>query len=275
MKNSQLKKRLELAIAISESIGQALLKFRESKGLIKTKFEKGGQLKSPIDVAAESWIRALLESNYPSESFLSEESYEKERKFDASSGRFWIIDALDGTRSFHEGYNGFCVQIAFIENKKLKLAVVHAPALRTTYWAVAGKGAFMKKGKQGKRIFCNKNRFDGKLIYTDSHLAKGIVKEILNKLNITKFLEMGSFGIKICKVAEGKANIFLKPVEFKIWDTAPGDLILREAGGKLTLWSGEEIDYSGGKIYFKNLLATNSFLHKQVLSQIKYFHKNN
>lgn len=273
MKNSQLKKRLELAIAISESVGQAILKFREHNSSLKVILKSGGQLKSPIDIAAESWIISLLKAHYPRETILSEEKYETIKKFNCKDSTYWAIDALDGTKSYHAGYKGFCTQIAFIENGKLQLSVVYAPDLSDTYWAIDRKGAYFKHKNKAKRIFV-RTKLAFKKTYIDNQPAKGMVAKILKKINANKFFELGSYGLKICKVAEGKADIFLKPGEFKIWDTAPGDLILREAGGKLTLWSGEEIDYSGRKIYFKNLLATNSFLHRQVLSQIKYFHKN-
>ena len=273
MNNSQFKKRLELAIAICESVGQAILKFRDYNSLLKVKLQPDGQLKSPLDIAAQNWIISLLQSNYPKEKILSEDDYETTKKFICKNSNYWLVDALDGTRSYHDGYKGFCSQIAFISNNSPKFAVVYAPALAVTYWAMAGGGAYLTiKNKTKKLLLKNKSSLNK--TYVDSRPSKGVVARVLKQVGANKFLELGSYGLKICKIAEGKADIFLKREEFKIWDTAPGDLILKEAGGKLTLWTGEEIDYSGKKIYFKNLVAAPPFLHKEILSQIKHFHGN-
>lgn len=270
MQNEQLKKRLEVAISACESVGKALLSFRASKGLPEAKKQKDGQLKSPIDKSCEGWIIPLLESHFPEDSILSEERYTAEKKFILSPS-YWLVDALDGTRSFYEGYDGFCVQLAFIENAEPKVAVVVAPVFDATYWAISGQGAHLRSNGKIQRLSA-KPRSDSVITYIDNHLAKGRVAEILRSLGADKFFESGSIGLKICRVAEGKADVFLKAVEFKTWDTAPGDLILKEAGGKLTLWNGKAVDYSGRQLYFKNFIATsNVVLYKKALFEIKKY----
>jgi len=264
MNNHHFDRRLQLAIAITESAGQAILKLRETGVLPKAKIHPDGQLKSSVDVAVEHWILFLLKTYYPNEEVLSEERHGLAKGFTHQGSGYWVVDPIDGTRSYCEGYEGFCVQVAYIKNGKPLVAVVHAPALGLTYWAVINGGAYMKRGNATSKLVLKK-RTPFNATYIDSRPATDGTARILKQAGANKFLEMGSYGIKICKVAEGKAGVFLKPGEFKIWDTAPGSLILSEAGGKLSLWDGSEIDYSGKKIYFKDLVAASGLYHKKML----------
>jgi len=264
MSKKDLKTRLEFATKSAETAGCVLLKLRPWANLHK--FTKNSQVKSFIDLVSEKIITSLIKTFYPEDSILSEESYEKDKKF-IPTKEFWIIDSLDGTASYCEGYDGFCVQIAYIKDGKPVVGVVYAPAMDLTYWAIVDNGAYLTTKNKTQKLTLKK-RISFNKIYTDNQPSKGTGAKILKRVRANKFLELGSYGLKICKIAEGKADVFLKPVEFKIWDTAPGDLILKEAGGKLTLWDGNKIDYSGKKIYFKNLVATSPVYHKEILSYL-------
>jgi 3'-phosphoadenosine 5'-phosphosulfate (PAPS) 3'-phosphatase len=83
-----------------------------------------------------------------------------------------------------------------------------------------------------------------------------------------EFIECGSIGLKICRVADGSADVFAKELTFKLWDVAPGDLILREAGGRLGLWTGEAIPFNTKQVYFENLLAAPSGLFELVMEEL-------
>jgi 3'(2'),5'-bisphosphate nucleotidase len=264
MSEKDLKKRLKFAIKVAKIAGDVLLKLREWKSLHK--FTKGSQVKSFADAVSEKLIISLIEAFYLKDPILSEENYEKNKKF-IPSKEFWIFDSLDGTASYCQGYDGFCVQIAYIKNGKPVIGIVHAPLMGLTYWAIAGRGAYLTAKNETKKLLLKKRSSFNKT-YIDNQPAKGNTAKALEQVGVNKFLELGSYGLKICKVAEGEADIFLKSVEFKIWDTAPGDLILEEAGGKLTLWDGNRINYSGKKIYFKNLVAASLIYHKEILSYL-------
>lgn len=273
MPRQAIKKHLQLAIRALEAAGKALLDLRGGRDSFKTEKRKHGQLKSEVDEKCENLVISLIKKHFPDELILAEEKYTREKKFTFADS-YWLLDALDGTRSFHEGYDGFCVQLAFIENGEPKVAVVSAPVFDAIYWAVSGEGAYLKSNGKTQRL-STEPAGDSVITYTDNHLAEGKVAEILRSLGADRFLESGSIGLKICRVAEGKADIFLKAVEFKIWDTAPGELILKEAGGEISLWSGKDIDYSGKQIYFKGFIAASTAaLHKKALEQTKKYARN-
>jgi len=70
-----------------------------------------------------------------------------------------------------------------------------------------------------------------------------------------QLLECGSIGLKICRVADGQADVYAKNITFKLWDAAPGEVILNEAGGKLGLWNGSQIPYHKPEVYFNKIVA--------------------
>jgi len=91
-------------------------------------------------------------------------------------------------------------------------------------------------------------------VFIDSTRPKGAAGQLFAARS-GRFLECGSTGVKICRVAEGKAHVLAKSKRYKLWDIAPGHLIMTEAGGRLGLWDGSEIPYTAGGVYVPNMLA--------------------
>ena len=137
-------------------------------------------------------------SNYP---ILSEENpvdFEVRKNWK----KYWLVDPLDGTKDFIKKNGGFTINIALIENSKPIMGVVLVPVSGDVYYAELGKGAY----KNNEKIFNNSNRVD--LIAADSvHHSTDEVKSFFKKHNITKVLKLGS-SIKICKLAEGKIDVY-------------------------------------------------------------------
>jgi 3'(2'), 5'-bisphosphate nucleotidase len=259
--------RLWTALNAAESAGAAImtLRNREVTGIEA----QGGQLKTPVDQAAEGWVLGYLRHYFPDEAYLAEESYEGAGGEWTPVDSYWTIDALDGTRSFIDGYDGFCVQIAYVKNGTVALGLVHEPVRRLTYLAMAGKGAHLIN-KRGEFVTLSLNKtceWPDNPIFVDSRRPNDIVGETFNAKH-GSFLECGSFGLKICRVADGSAHVFAKQAAFKIWDVAPGDVIVTEAGGRLGLWSGVKIPYFGDVIYFENLVAAPASLFELVIDDL-------
>src|SRR5688572_12007976 len=100
-------KRLDVAIAAVRAAGAALVELR---GSITGEEAAGGQLKTSTDLAAEGWVLGFIEGSFAGEAFLAEEQFERAGKPWPGAKTYWTIDALDGTRSYVEGFDGFCVQ---------------------------------------------------------------------------------------------------------------------------------------------------------------------
>ncbi len=256
-----LKGRLKTAIYVCQSAGKALMALRDLDLPLKM---VGTQLKSTADIAADKWIRTIIESIYPNDYIISEETDNKIRSYKLD--KFWVLDPLDGTKSYHGGYNGFCVQIAYVDNKQIQIAVVYWPVKNKTYWAIKDQGSYVEFKRKTTKLMVSKKR----KIYIDSHRARGRCLKIIQELGTDKFMELGSYGLKICNIAEGKADIFIKNVPSMIWDIAPGSLILSEAGGTLTTWKGEAF-VNPFKDKLTTLLVSSKDNHKEFLDKIKLF----
>jgi len=184
-------------------------------------------------------------SNYP---ILSEENpvdFEVRKNWK----KYWLVDPLDGTKDFIKKNGGFTINIALIENSKPIMGVVLVPVSGDVYYAELGKGAY----KNNEKIFNNSNRVD--LIAADSvHHSTDEVKSFFKKHNITKVLKLGS-SIKICKLAEGKIDVYPRLNGTKEWDTAASHIIANEAGCKLVdLKTEQEL------IYNKENIRNNFFI---------------
>lgn len=251
MKAREFEERLIYAATVCRSAGRGLMALR---GASITSIWVGGQLKSAADLASENWVLSLIKSKYPKEPILAEEKYEDEKSFKLKGNIFWTVDALDGTRSFHEGFDGFCVQVALILNKKVELGVVYWPAKDITYFAIKRKGAF--KIEHGEKYRLKAKKISRLQRYVDNSPASGRLLRLISELGCKKYIESGSFGLKLCKVAEGAADLFIKKSKYKLWDLAPGDLILSESGYAVTEWDGKPIVYDQRHIVSSDVIAT-------------------
>ncbi len=141
--------------------------------------------------------------------------------------KFWLVDPLDGTKDFIVKNGQFTVNIALIENGIPTLGVISIPAENTLYWATKNNGAY----KDGIKINCNFDRKE--LIGSDSnfHSTQATV-DFYEKYNITNIKRYGS-ALKFCKIAEGKIDVYARLNGTMEWDTAAGQIILDEAGGKM------------------------------------------
>ena len=225
-----------IAMRTCVSAGAGLMSLRGQPIVSKT---AGDQLKTCVDRAAEGWVLGLLRTTFPSDRFLAEESYEDDGSWAGGPSPYWTIDALDGTRSFVDGYDGFCVQVAFVIGGEPCLGVICEPVSRRVYLGVAG--ATESGWPQNPR-------------FVDSTRPGGEAGALFDRLG-GRFVECGSIGLKICRVAEGSADVFMKRFRFKLWDVAPGEVILREAGGSLGNWEGKPFDYLASDVVQRSLLA--------------------
>lgn len=174
---------------------------------------------------------------------LSEESagvpYEERRGW----GRFWLVDPLDGTKEFLARNGEFTVNIALIEEGAPVLGVVVAPALGTAYWAARGAGAFVRRdGGSAEPIRCRAAAEPLGVVVSRSHGGPGL-EAFLERLGAHKATPMGS-SLKICLVAEGRADLYPRLGPTSEWDIAAAHCILAEAGGTLRNPDGTELRYN-------------------------------
>ncbi len=254
MSRKQFQPRLAAARDAVEALGPALLSLRRRKTYAR--YLSGDPYKTSVDSAAEAWVVEYLSSIYPADAFLAEEAFEQKHAVWTAPAAYWTVDALDGTASFVDGFDGFCIQVAYVVDGAPVLGVIHEPVRRRTYWAIRGAGAYRQgpRGNAEKLKLKPVRDWPPRPIFIDSTLPKGAVGQLFAARK-GRFLECGSTGVKICRVAEGKAQVLAKPNRYKLWDIAPGHLILTEAGGRLALWDGSEVPYQTTEVHLPNMLA--------------------
>jgi 3'(2'), 5'-bisphosphate nucleotidase len=268
LRASPLAQRLSTAVDAVTSAGAALMSLR---GAAVSSRELGSQLKTSVDVAAESWVLALLRGRFPEDRFLAEEAHAESDSWGAGRAEgdpFWTVDALDGTRSYVEGYDGFCVQLAYIDQGRAILGVVAEPVAGRCLVAVDGCGAYEVAGAASRTLEARTSiAWPARPRFVDSTLPSGRIGRLFAERH-GEFVECGSVGLKACRVAEGRADVYAKEFTFRLWDVAPAEVILRETGCGLRLLQGDPIDYSGRRVEFKDLIAAPLGLLELVLASL-------
>ena len=190
-----------------------------------------------VDTASEAMIKESLGAEFPSIGFLAEESAEAQQ-----NGDFWIIDPLDGTTNFIHGYQSIGVSIALMESGRVTLGCVYDPLRDELFEAGLGAGACLN----GRPIrVSGAQRFAASLIGTGfpfsvpEHLEAylGVFRDVFHGCRDIR--RAGAAVLDLSHVAAGRLDgfweLYLKP-----WDMAAGALIVREAGGKVSDFFGND-----------------------------------
>lgn len=195
------------------------------------------------DKAADNIINVGLGQITPEIPVLSEEAVEQ-FKGPNNQNQYWLVDPLDGTKEFIKKNGEFTVNIALIQNGQPSLGVVYAPALGVLYAAEKGQGAF-KVDEFGQRIPLKvASHVPGtpwKVVGSRSH-ADANMTAWLEKLGDYELVPMGS-SLKFCLVAEGRAHVYPRLGPTSLWDTAAGQCVVEQAGGKVVRLDGQPLGY--------------------------------
>ena len=191
---------------------------------------------SPVTAADRDNERLLCEliaAEFPDDGILGEEGTEHSGR----SGRRWILDPIDGTRDFVRGNRFWCVLIALEDQDQSAVGVAHFPMLDETYWAARGCGAF----RNGDRL---------RVSAVDRIESAVISANALNEISgqpyapamfdyLSRFWAVRSFGggLDAMLLAAGQIDVWIEP-KCKVWDLAPLQVIIEEAGGRFFALDG-------------------------------------
>ncbi len=206
--------------------------------------------KSPLteaDKAAHHIIVDGLEQLPGDIPILSEEATDEFNGADAN-GRYWLVDPLDGTKEFISHNGEFTVNIALIEHGAPIFGVVIAPAMNTAYLAAERVGA-VKVEADGSRhtikVAAKSESAPWRVVGSRSHPSDELA-EWLTELGDHDMHPMGS-SLKLCLVAEGKADVYPRLGPTCLWDTGAAHAVVLQAGGSVVQQNGEPLDYSAPK----------------------------
>lgn len=228
--------------ALAEDAGAAILEvYRDENFSVSYKADE-----SPLtlaDARSHEIIEKKLAFLTPEIPVVSEESEMPSWDIRKTWKDFWLIDPLDGTKEFVSRNGEFTVNIALLRNLKPVLGVMYAPALKVTYFAYEGGGAF-KRNPHGdvQRIAVSDYRTGLVVAASRSH-DRDKMDALLKQWSPVQVLNMGS-ALKMGLVAEGTAHVYPRIGPTMEWDTAAAHCILLEAGGSVRLWDGSELLYN-------------------------------
>ena len=214
------------------------------------------------DTAAEQELRDVLARERPEDAILGEEH----GGTPTLEGRQWVIDPIDGTKNFVRGVPVWASLIALLQDGTPTVGVVSAPALRRRWWAGAGLGAHCSTaGAPPRRLSVSSVADLGSASLSFSSLSGwadlGRRDAFIGLTDaVWRVRGYGDF-FSYCLVAEGAVDIAAEP-EVKLWDLAPLDILIREAGGKFTGLDGSPGPHGGTAV------ATNGLLHDEVLARL-------
>jgi myo-inositol-1(or 4)-monophosphatase len=209
------------------------------------------------DRESEKLIVERIASQFPTHDIVGEEGARQE-----TGAEFrWYIDPLDGTTNFAHGFPVFCVSMGLERNGELVLGVVYDPTRNEMFTAEKGSGAFCndarmqvsKTPKVGQSIlatgFPSQKRHKNPNIHFYHHLT----------LKSHGLRRAGSAAIDLTYTAAGRFDGYWE-FNLNMWDCAAGIVLVQEAGGKVT-------DFTGGKWSPKEVLASNGLIHEELMKE--------
>lgn len=253
---------LNIAIRAARSAGTIISRAFEQLDKIEIESKGTNDFVTNVDLSAEQVIIETIKKSYPDHTIISEECGEIKG---SDEDYQWIIDPLDGTTNFIKGIPHFSVSIALRIKGKLDQAVIYDPIRGELFTASRGKGAQLN----GFRIRVKQHRELAGTILATGFPFK--YKQHTNaymdmfKSLFTQTADMrraGSAALDLAYVASGRVDGFFE-IGLKPWDTAAGELLVIEAGGLVTNFSGNHYNSSG------NIVAASPRLLKEIVKDIR------
>jgi len=218
--------------------------------------------KTRADVEAHNCLVNLIRSYFSETIVLSEEDHIFPTQ---RPEKYWLIDPIDGTGSWFNGFDGFVTQIAYIENDIPVYGAIYSPRLSKLWTAYRDMGAYLNN--EPLLPLAKRDRLN---LIDNYPTPRRISKKISDLMEITRYIECGSLGLKLCMVADGTADLFVKDVIIRDWDIAPSSVLIKELGGIIWDLNGRKINFTGSVEKKDGLLVARDLsLASAVLSKLQ------
>ncbi len=234
-------------IDIVRRAGDAILEIYRTDFDVETK-----DADSPLtqaDLAAHRIIADGLKALTPEVPIISEESQPPEFDVRRQWQRYWLVDPLDGTKEFVNKNGEFTVNIALIENHQPVFGVVGVPAQDLVFTGDAATGEALKHGPDGSERLQGRKMTDGGALVVVASRSHGgerleqFVADLGEKFSDVSRTPVGS-SLKLCILAEGKADLYPRLGPTSEWDIAAAHAVLAAAGGDVWTAAGEPMRYN-------------------------------
>lgn len=227
-------------VALAQKAGAAIMAVYRAPEVAWTAKQNGSPL-CAADLRSHATLVAGLAELTPGLAIVSEEGGAGPAR--PIGGRFWLLDPLDGTKEFLSRNDEFTVNLALVEDGRPVFGVVAAPALQQIYWGAPALGAFRADatGISALRAAPPAPGAPLRVVASKSHLNDA-TRAYIDGLGPCELVQAGS-SLKICRIAEGAADLYPRLGPTCEWDTAAAHAVLAAAGGTLLTLSGQELRY--------------------------------
>ena len=250
---------LDFAIELARAGGDVLKHYMTREKQVELKSR--ANLVTIADKESEALVIQRIKERYPNHAILAEES-----GLSGSGEGKWIIDPLDGTTNFAHQYPFFCVSVAFEQRGEILCGAVYDPLRDEMFSGARGLGSFVN-GQQLR--VSHTEKLGSALVMTGfPYTVREKIRVAMSQfeafiLESQAVRRGGSAALDLCYVAIGRCDGFWE-MDLHPWDTAAGKVILEEAGGLLTDFSGNSFSP-----YMREILASNGKIHREMTSVLE------
>ena len=269
----KLDREMQVATELARAAGAILLAHYHSPFQVEQKINALQEREevTAADREANDLIVGRLTLEFPDDGILAEESQDNERRLDKT--RVWLIDPMDGTKNFIQRDGDFAVQIGLAIDRESVLGLVYQPARDVLYRALRGGGSWIESnGHPPARMSVSARTNPQEMVLASSRSHRSPrMEQVVSTFGFKNEVRRGSVGVKIGLITEQQADLYLHlSPSTKQWDTCAPQIILEEAGGRLTDLFGQPLRYNGVRIDNRNgIVATNGAAHEMAIEKLQ------
>ena len=284
MEEKDLEKYTLAVCEIARQAGAYIREERRKFSLDSVERKHAHDYVSYVDKGSERLIVSALRELLPEAGFITEEGTAEEVKSDEvkSERLLWVVDPLDGTTNFIHQYAPYAVSIALLQGKTVLIGVVYEICADECFYAWKGGGAWLcgmrnvecgtrseECGVRSERLHVSSQKMQDALLCLqfpyNSDAYKPVMKRLIDRLygHVGSIRACGSAAMALCQVAAGRLDGYAEQYIGQ-WDYMAGSLIVMEAGGTVTDYSGSQNFTQGNSV-----VATNGVIQQDFLSVIK------
>ena len=277
MEEKDLEKYTLAVCEIARQAGAYIREERRKFSLDSVERKHAHDYVSYVDKGSERLIVSALRELLPEAGFITEEGTAEEVKSDEvkSEKLLWVVDPLDGTTNFIHQYAPYAVSIALLQGKTVLIGVVYEICADECFYAWKGGGAWLcgtrseECGVRSERLHVSSQKMQDALLCLqfpyNSDAYKPVMKRLIDRLygHVGSIRACGSAAMALCQVAAGRLDGYAEQYIGQ-WDYMAGSLIVMEAGGTVTDYSGSP-DFTQGN----SVVATNGVIQQDFLTVIK------
>ncbi len=264
---------LRTAIRAAKAGGEVLMRYYRGAYDVTMKNDDAFDPVTTADLESERLITKMLNEAFPGHRVLAEEESNDVADF---SGFVWFVDPLDGTKEFVAHGDGFSVMIGLCKDGEPVLGVVYAPVQEALYCAEKGKGTYRLVDGEYRRLHVDGLDDLSQARHVDRKKAGKEQRpgdRLVESLPVREHIRESSIGLKLGLIAEQKAELHVNVnMRASKWDTCGPQVIIEEAGGRITDIDGEPLDYTKPAVRWeRSFVASNGVLHEKIIALTKGF----